>query len=90
MFLFPLTALIHSGLLFALLTRYFKISKKTSLKASLLSFLLLPIYALIMVKSYDSFGESRTKLKYLFWRLFNRGFYDKFNQQKKQLSKKIL
>ena len=26
----------------------------------------------------------------MFWRLFNRGFYDRFNQQKKQLSKKIL
>ena len=43
-----------------------------------------------MVKSYDSFGGSWTKLKYLFWRLFNRSFYDRFNQQKKQLSKKIL
>jgi hypothetical protein len=90
MFMFPATALIHSGLLFTVLTRYFKFDHKKSLKASLLSFILLPIYALIMVKSYDSFGESWTKLKYMFWRLFNRNFYDKFNQQKKQLSKKIL
>jgi hypothetical protein len=90
MFLFPATALIHSGLLFTVLTRYLKFDNKKSLKASILSFIFLPIYALIMVKSYDSFGESWTKLKYMFWRLFNRNFYDKFNQQKKQLSKKIL
>jgi len=90
MFLFPATAAVHSSLLYFVLTKYFQVDQKKSIKASLISFALLPIYALIMVKSYDSFGQSWTKLKYLFWRLFNRDFYNKFNAQKKQLSKKIL
>jgi len=42
-------------------------------------FALLPIYALILVKSYDSFGRSWTKLKHFFLRLFNRNVYNKFN-----------
>jgi hypothetical protein len=81
--LFPLTAAAHSILLYNLLTKYFKIDTKLSLKASILPLFLLPIYALIMVKSYDSFGKSWTKLKYLFWRLFNRKIYDKLNADKK-------
>lgn len=90
MFLLPATAVVHSSLLYFVLTKYFEVDKKKSIKASLISFALLPIYALIMVKSYDSFGRSWTKLKYMFWRLFNRNFYNKFNDQKNQLSKKIL
>lgn len=90
MFLLPTTAVIHSSLLYFILTRYFKVDAKKSLKASAISFALLPIYALILVKSYDSFGRSWTKLKQMFWRLFNRNFYEKFNNQKKHLSKKIL
>jgi len=90
MMLFPATALIHSSLLFTILTKYFLVDKKKSLKASVICFALLPLYGLIMVKSYDSFGKSLTKLKHLFWRLFNRNFYNKFNDQKKVLSKEIL
>lgn len=90
MFLLPATAVVHSSLLYFVLTKYFQVDHKKSLKASLISFALLPIYALLMVKSYDSFGQSWTKLKLMFWRLFNRNFYNKFNAQKKQLSKKIL
>ena len=56
MFLLPPTALVHSTLLFFVLTKYFQLDQKKSLKASLISFVLLPLYALIMVKSYDSFG----------------------------------
>ncbi len=79
MILLPATAVVHSSLLYLVLTKYFKIDQMKSIKASVGSFLLLPIYALIMVKSFDSFGRSWTKLKYLFWRLFNRNFYNKFN-----------
>ena len=88
--LLPATATVHSSILYYVLTRFFDFDKKKGLKASLISFLLLPIYGLIMVKSYDSFGQSLTKLKNLCWRLFNRNFYNKFNEQKKVLSKKIL
>jgi hypothetical protein len=79
MFLLPLTASIHSTGLYFLLTKYFKVAHQKSLKASLLLFALLPIYALILVKSFDSFGRSWTKLKHFFLRLFNRSVYDKFN-----------
>lgn len=90
MFLLPATAVVHSSLLYFALTKYFKLEQGKSLKASLISFILLPLYALLMVKSTDSFGRSWKKLKYLFWRLFNRNFYNKFNEMKKRSSKKIL
>ena len=83
MIFLPVTAGMHSTLLYFVLTKYFKIHTIKSLKISLISFALLPLYALIMVKSFDSFGKSWTKLKYLFWRLFNRNFYDDLNAKKK-------
>lgn len=79
MFLLPLTASIHSTILYFSLTKFFKVSSEKSLKASLLMFSLLPIYAVILVKSFDSFGRSWTKLKHYFLRLFNRNVYNKFN-----------
>jgi hypothetical protein len=83
MIFLPVTATMHSTLLYFVLTKYFKIDNIKSLKVSLISFALLPLYALVMVKSFDSFGKSWTKLKYLFWRLFNRNFYDDLNAKKK-------
>lgn len=50
----------------------------------------LPIYAYLLVKSYDSLGRSFVKLKYLFLRLFKRNIYKDFVAMKKKLSKKIL
>jgi hypothetical protein len=53
-------------------------------------FALQPIYALLFVKSYDSFKRSWTKLKFLFWRMFKRNIYTEFNREKKDLQKKII
>ena len=50
----------------------------------------MPIYALFLVKSYDSFGRSFNKLKMLFLRLFRRSIYTEFNNKKKELSQKII
>ena len=50
----------------------------------------MPIYAYLLVKSYDSFGRSFTKLKLLFLRLFRRSIYTEFNTKKKELGGKIM
>ena len=53
-------------------------------------FALQPIYALLFVKSYDSFKRSWKKLKFNFLRLFQRDIYSEFNREKKDLQKKII
>lgn len=50
----------------------------------------MPLYAFFLVKSYDSFGRSFTKLKLLFLRLFRRSIYSEFNAKKKELTQKII
>jgi len=49
----------------------------------------MPVYAIFMVKSYDSLGKSFIKLKYFFIRLFKRSLYQEYNKSKKDLSKQI-
>lgn len=43
----------------------------------------MPIYALILVKSYDSLGRSWKKLKYLLMRVFKRSIYSQYEEKKK-------
>ena len=52
--------------------------------------LLMPIYALGLVKSFDSLGHSFKKLKFLFVRIFKRSVYTEFDKTRKKLSKDIL
>lgn len=47
----------------------------------------MPIYALLLVKSYDSLGRSFTKLKYLFVTMFKRSIYSEYEETKRELSK---
>lgn len=54
----PLTCAVHSVLLYFGLQKYTKLDPKTILKASIGLFVLQPIYALLFVKSYDSFKRS--------------------------------
>lgn len=56
--LMPLTCAAHSGLLFMALKKYTSLSIKTIAKLSIGLFVLQPLYALIFVKSYDSFKTS--------------------------------
>ncbi len=56
--LMPLTCASHSVLLYFLLKRFTKLPKATMLKLALGLFALQPIYALLFVKSYDSFNRS--------------------------------
>ena len=50
----------------------------------------MPIYALGLVKSFDSLGRSFKKLKFLFVRIFKRSVYTEFDKTRKDLSKDIL
>lgn len=54
----PLTCAGHSVLCYFLLKKFTKLSKGTILKIALGLFALQPIYALLFVKSYDSFNRS--------------------------------
>lgn len=88
-FMFPFTAGVHSSLLYYLLNKFTQLSSKTKVKISLGMFLLQPIYALLFVKSYDSFSKSWKKLKYFFMRIFKRDIYQRYNDEKKELSRRI-
>lgn len=52
--------------------------------------LLMPLYALLLVRSYDSLGRSWKKLKYLLLRVFKRSIYTRFEEKKKELSSMIV
>lgn len=74
-FLMPLTCAIHSFLLYAALKKWSNFSKGTMIKLCLGLFALQPIYALLFVKSYDSFKRSWNKIKFLFMRMFKKDIY---------------
>jgi hypothetical protein len=82
-FLLPITCAIHSAILYGALKYWTKLEQKTILKISLGLFALQPIYALLFVKSYDSFKKSWLKINYLFMRLFKKDVYTEFNREKK-------
>jgi hypothetical protein len=89
-FMLPLTCAVHSILLYFALQKFTKFTQKTQLKLSIGLFVLQPIYALLFVKSYDSFKRSWKKLKFLFLRMFKRDIYKEFNRDKKDLQKIII
>lgn len=89
-FLLPLTCAVHSVVLYYLLKRFTKLEQKSVLKIAVGLFGLQPIYALLFVKSYDSFKRSWKKLKFMAWRMFKRNIYTEFNREKKELQKKII
>ena len=89
-FLMPLTCAGHSALLYYCLKRFTKLDKKLILKLSLGLFALQPIYALLFVKSYDSFRRSWYRLKFLFMRLFKPNIYDDFNKSKREIQRQVL
>ncbi len=81
--LMPITCAIHSFLLYFILKRKTTLSAQSIMKLSVGLFILQPIYALIFVKSYDSFKRSFERLKGLFLMLFKGSFYEDFNREKK-------
>ena len=87
---FPVTTSLHTVIFYKCLKKFTEFDTKKCLKLSLLVPLLMPIYAYLLVKSYDSFGRSFIKLKMLFLRLFRRSIYSEFDQKKKELSNKII
>ena len=89
-FLLPLTCGLHSTLLYFILKRYSRLAPRTVAKVAVGLFALQPVYALLFVKSYDSFKRSWKKLKFNFLRLFKRDIYSEFNREKKDIQKKII
>ena len=89
-FLMPLTCAGHSALLYYVLKKFTKLEKKTILKMALGLFALQPIYALLFVKSYDSFRRSWYRLKFLFMRLFKPNIYEDFNRNKREIQRQVL
>ena len=89
-YMLPLTCAAHSALLFFILKRLTKFAQPKIIKICLAMFALQPIYALLLVKSFDSFKTSFKKLRYLFANFFRGDVYDKFNRRRKELQKKII
>lgn len=75
MIYFPITTTIHTFILYKCLRKFTDFDVSKCWKICLLVPLLMPIYALIFVQSYDSLGRSWKKLKFLFMRLFKRSIY---------------
>ena len=75
MIYFPITTGLHTAILYKCLRKFTEYSKEKCWKICLLVPLLMPLYAFLLVKSYDSLGRSWHKLKYLFIRLFKRSVY---------------
>jgi hypothetical protein len=88
--LLPLTCAVHSSILYFVLKRFTKMAPATILKIALGLFALQPIYALLFVKSYDSFKRSWKKLMFMGWRIFKRNIYTDFNREKRDIQKKII
>ena len=78
MIYFPITTGIHTVILYKCLRKFTELPQNKCMKICLLIPLLMPLYALLLVKSYDSLGRSWTKLKYLLLRIFKRSIYTKF------------
>ena len=83
MIYFPITTVLHTFLAYQCLNRFTDYEPTKCLKLSLLIPLLLPIYAMIIVKSYDSLGRSFAKLTTLFVRMFKRSMYTEVEEKKK-------
>ena len=89
-YMLPLTCAVHSGILFFILKRFSKFAQPKIIKICLAMFALQPIYALLLVRSFDSFKTSFKKLRYLFHNFFRGGVYDEFNRKKKEIQKKVI
>lgn len=90
MIYFPITTAIHSCLFYKALNRFTDWESEKCWKVCLLIPLLMPLYALALVKSYDSLGRSFKKLKFLFARIFKRSVYTQFDAKRKELSQEIM
>ena len=87
---YPFLTSIHTLLCFKALRKFTEWESSKCWKVCMLIPLLMPIYALGLVKSFDSLGRSFKKLKFLFVRIFKRSVYTEFDKTRKELSKDIL
>ena len=83
MIYFPITRCIHMLLCFKGLQKFTDWDSKKCWKFCFLIPLLMPIYALGLVKSFDSLGRSLKKLQFLFTRVFKRSVYTEFDKKRK-------
>jgi hypothetical protein len=78
--LFPIFQIINALITYFLLTKFTKLRPETNKKIAIAVFLLVPIYALMMVKSVDSLGRTFKKLKYMFIKVFKRNLLDTYER----------
>jgi hypothetical protein len=62
------------------LTKFTKFRPETNYKIAIAVFLLVPVYALMMVKSVDSLGRTFKKLKHMFIKVFKRDLLDTYEK----------
>ena len=87
--LFPIFQIVNSLLTYFVLTKLDKFSVTTNRRIALAVFFLVPIYALIMVRSVDSLGQTFKKLKYMFIKVFKRDLLDTYEKNMRELSRAI-
>lgn len=87
--LFPVFQILNALLTYFVLSKIGKFSSTTNRRIALAVFFLVPIYALVMVRSVDSLGRTFKKLKYMFVKVFKRDLLDTYEKNMRNLSRAI-
>jgi hypothetical protein len=87
--LFPIFQIINALMTYYLLGKFTNFTPTTNKRIALAVFFLVPIYALMMVRSVDSLKRTFKKLKYLFIKVFKRDLLDTYEKNTRELSQNI-
>lgn len=87
--LFPIFQVINTVMTYIVLSKFTNWKPETIKKLSLAVLVLVPLYALFMVRGLDSLGHSFKKLKYLFLKLFKRDSLDLYEHKVRELARHI-
>lgn len=85
--LFPIFQILNALFTYFVLAKIGKFSPTTNKRIAWGVFFLVPIYALVMVRSVDSLGQTFKKLKYMFVRAFKRDLLDTYERNMRELAR---
>lgn len=84
--LFPIFQVLNSLGTYWLLRHFTHLSAETAKTLALAVFFLVPVYALILVRSYDTLWTTFKKFKYMAMKVFKRDLVDEFEKQMRRLA----
>lgn len=87
--LFPIFQVFNSIMTYVVLSNLTNWKPETVKKLAIAVLILVPLYALFMVRGLDSLGHAFKKLKYLFLKLFKRDSLDLYEKKVRELARHI-